>query len=495
MRRPALGRNVIANMASVVMFIATAGISVPLILEHVGLAGYGIWTVALTAILYVTVAESGLGPAVQRFVAVARGGGDLSGVSGLLWTSIAIYALVGVLLMVALLIAAPALVDVFDAPRSLRGDAEYMFRVAGVVIAVALLVTALGNVQQGLERFVSFAVTAVFSSVAYLTALVILLSGGGGLREVAIAALIQQGVLLAGRIVALRDILFRRPELLSRTDGREIASYSARLQLTVLSTLVNSQTDKIVVGVVAPATTLGQLGIGAQVAESGRNVHAGALSPIISRLSRAHGERDGAGLSELFARLNRLWLVMVVGTTAIGLASLYPLIESWLGPGHGDAALLGGFLVLAYGVNMLTGSGIAYLRAVGRPGLEARYGAIVIVLNVIATIALGLAAGAVGVVAATATAYTLGTIWFARNLRREAPGLPPRPLAPALAALPLALVCAAVALGWGLLAIELLPTGASIVPVALGAGVAFVAYVVGVTGVRPTRENLRALVA
>ena len=53
-------------------------------------------------------------------------------------------------------------------------------------------------------------------------------------------------------------------------SGARSLSFALRLQMTVLSILVNTQTDKLVVGAVATPATLGQLGIGSQVAEAGR---------------------------------------------------------------------------------------------------------------------------------------------------------------------------------------------------------------------------------
>jgi hypothetical protein len=200
-------------------------------------------------------------------------------------------------------------------------------------------------------------------------------------------------------------------------------------------------------------------------------------------------------MRELFDRLNRLWLVGVVGLIVIGAATIYPLIEAWLGPGHGKAALFGGFLLVAYGSGLLTATGIAYLRAVGRPGLEARYGIVLIGLNLVSTVALGLAFGAVGVVAATTVTYAVGTAWFVGRLHRVAPDLPPRLMRPAVMALPLALAAGAVSLALGLASVALLPTGLSLVPIGLASGAAFVAYVSLATGVRLTRENVRALVA
>ena len=118
----------------------------------------------------------------------------------------------------------------------------------------------------------------------------------------------------------------------------------------------------------------------------------------MNRMAVTSGREGPLALSRLFSRLQRLWAGTVVGATIIGVASLYPLIEAWLGGRHGLAAELGAFLVIGYGLNILTGPTIAYLRALGRPGLEARLGFVTMGLNLLLSVVLGLAFGAVGVV-------------------------------------------------------------------------------------------------
>ena len=88
--RPALSRNVTASVLNAVAVLATSLVSVPLILDAVGTAGYGAWTLGLTVILYISILETGLGPAVQRFIAFARGAGD-STPSGCCWTTLTLY--------------------------------------------------------------------------------------------------------------------------------------------------------------------------------------------------------------------------------------------------------------------------------------------------------------------------------------------------------------------------------------------------------------------
>src|SRR3954454_25007632 len=119
----------------------------------------------------------------------------------------------------------------------------------------------------------------------------------------------------------------------------------------------------------------------------------------------------------------------MIGGTLIGLGALYPLIAGWLGPGHTRAAVLAAFLVAGTGFSMLTGTGVGYLRALGRPGLEGKTGLVVVGLNLALTVPLAIAFGAIGVVAGTFGAYVYGVFWFMGRFWRAAPELsrPPIP--------------------------------------------------------------------
>ena len=493
--RPALSRNVAASVGNAAAVVATSLVSVPLILDAVGTAGYGVWTLGLALILYASILETGLGPAVQRFTAFARGGGDSAALGRLGWTTLALYLAGGLLGGALLALLAPLLVDLFDLPGRLHDDAETMFRLLGGALALALLAAGMGNLLQGLERFGTLALSAAAGALAFLAG-VIALAEPEGLPGLAIAACIGQGVTLLVRAGAVRGAVFAgRPALLPRGEVGRVVGFSARLQVTVLSELVNWQSDKLVVGLVAPAATVGQLGIGAQFADGGRLLSGAALSPIQSSFALAAGAGDDAGLRRRFAALHRLWVLGVLGAGAIGAASLPPLIEAWLGDGYGEAALLGAFLVLGSAAGLSTGTGIAYMRAIGRPGLEARMGPLIVAVNLALTIPLAFAAGARGVVIGTLGAYALGAAWFFSRLHRHVPASPVRGRSDAARALIAALLAAAASLGFGLAAVALLPGRLALPVVALGVAAALLGYAAAVLGVRPTPSGLRRALA
>lgn len=492
--RGRLGPNVVGSMVSVGSTVAAALVSVPLILAKIGTAGYGVWTIAMTVVLYLTIADTGFSPAVQRFVAAAHGRSAFELTRRLLWTSLAIYVAIGTLLLAALELSAHALTGAFHVPTGLRTDAVTLFELLGPLILLALVVNAIGNVLQGLQRFLAFGWTAGAGAIGYLVALVILLEAGAGLVGVGVAAVIQQALVAVLRLVAARDVILGSPPaLLRRTELRELFGFSARLQMSVLAALINVQSDRLIVGLVASTVTVGQLGIGSQVADAGRLLALAAFSPIVSSLSFAVAAGD-QGVRAHFVRVNRLWTVTTIGATAVGVGAVDPVITAWLGPGHGQAALFGAMLIAAYGIGLLTATGVAYLRAIGAPGLEARLAAVIIGLNVAFTIPLALIVGAVGVVAGTVGAYVLGTAYFFIAVRRMAT-MPPRPLRALGRPLVASLAAGVAAFGWSTAMAAWLPTGPALVPVGLGCLAVMVTYLSYAVGVRPTPAHVRDLLA
>ena len=337
--RPALSRNVAASVLNAAAAVATSLVTVPIILDAVGTAGYGVWTLGLALILYASILETGLGPGVQRFAAYARGRQDDEELARIAVTSFVAYALLGALAGLVLVAIAPLLVDLFDLPARLQSDAETMFRILGGALALTLLAAGAGNLAQGLERFGTLALSAAAGALAFLIA-VIALADEHGLPGLAVAACIGQGVTLLARSVVLAG-LAGVPRLMHRDELRRLVGFSARLQVTAFSELVNWQSDKLVVGLVASPATVGQLGIGAQFADGGRLLAGAALSPVHSAFAHLAGTGDEDGLRRRFAQLDRLWVLGVLGGGVIGAATLPALIEAWLGDGYGEAALLG----------------------------------------------------------------------------------------------------------------------------------------------------------
>jgi len=490
--RGGLKRNVASSGLNVLVVIGTSLVVVPLLIDRLGLAAYGVWTLVQTIVLYVTTAELGVGPALARFTSVHATHPHRP--RQVLLTALGLYVAAGLAVVVSCRLFAGAFVDLFSVPADLHDDSSATVALIGWVTLAALVAGALGHVLSGLERFVAFTWSNVLGSATFLIALAVLLRDDPRMQDAAYAALMQWSVVAVVRLGMLRRIAFSRgPRRPGRDLVRELFGFSIRLQGAVLATLLNTQTDRVVIGAVSPATTLGQAGVATQMADAGRFLGYAAFSPIMSRMAVTYGTEGTTGLDRLLERQRRLWIIGVLGAIAVGVGAARPAITVWLGDGYDEAALFAALLIAGYGIGLLPSPEFGYLRAVGKPGLEGVYGIVTVAVNLVATIVLGVLAGALGVVIATALAYLLSTGWVLTRSRRSVPASTDRPIPAVRLAVCMALAGAATyGAGEGLLAVA--PRGVALIGLVAAVPVVIVLYLMALAGLRPlhTLRDLRA---
>src|SRR3954454_20438996 len=106
-----LETNVLASVVNAVAVLGASLVAVPLILAAVGTAGFGVWSLGLAILVYASMADAGLGPAIQRFTAVAKGADDDDGVAQLVWTMLVTYAAVGAIAVLVLHLSSRGIVS------------------------------------------------------------------------------------------------------------------------------------------------------------------------------------------------------------------------------------------------------------------------------------------------------------------------------------------------------------------------------------------------
>ncbi|MDP4603535.1 MAG: MATE family efflux transporter, partial [Solirubrobacteraceae bacterium] len=254
-------RNISASVITALIGIAAALIATPMIIDYVGKAAYGVWTVSMAIVIYIGIIEAGMAPAVQRYIAVARGADDHAGAARVFWSTLTFYLGIGILAALIIELLAPQIAALFDFPRGLEEQATELLRIVGLAVPLGLAMAALANLLQGQGRFTSIAVTAALGSVGYLTAVIWLVGSGATLAQLGWAVIAQQSVLLVSRAVLAAGSLRVRPGLVSGEEAVAIAGLSARLQLSVASLIINGQSDRVVTALVAPPAVVAEVGI------------------------------------------------------------------------------------------------------------------------------------------------------------------------------------------------------------------------------------------
>jgi len=279
------------------------------------------------------------------------------------------------------------------------------------------------------------------------------------------------------RTVSLRDVVMHgRMRLADRKLMRELGRFSAFLQLSMLGNVVNLQSDRVIAGLVATPAAVGQLGIGSQVATAVRLVGASAVSPVLTQLSMAHAASERNPLLADFRQINRAWWLTVLGGSAVLIVSLAPLMEAWVGSGHDQAAFFGAILIFASTAYLLSAPGTSLLAATGRPEIETVYTVLTAVINIGGSIAFGVAFGVTGIVAATAGAYVIGSVWFLIQLGRVVRWFPDEPIPLIMRVISRLAPVSALAYAWCWVVQAVVPTGYAVVPAGLGIAACVFAY-------------------
>ena len=84
-----IGRNTVFGVIARVAQVATRLVTIPIVIAHLGLGGYGIWAIIMTSAAYMRFGSVGIKSAFQKYVAEATGNGNYETANQLLSTGCA----------------------------------------------------------------------------------------------------------------------------------------------------------------------------------------------------------------------------------------------------------------------------------------------------------------------------------------------------------------------------------------------------------------------
>jgi O-antigen/teichoic acid export membrane protein len=142
-----IGRNTFFGLFASVVQVATRLVTVPIVIHHMGLGGYGIWNIIMMSATYMRFGSVGVKTAFQKYVAEATGNGNYERATQLLSTGCAIM----LVLSVAVLIPTAFLSRYFA--RVAGVPPEFLNSAAGSIALLALIMM-MANVGAAYEAIV-----------------------------------------------------------------------------------------------------------------------------------------------------------------------------------------------------------------------------------------------------------------------------------------------------------------------------------------------------
>lgn len=395
--------NVLGGYVAYGLMMATNFALVPFLLDTLGKARYGLWSLVFAIGQMSVLLDMGMLGAIRRFQSEAMASSDSARSNEVLGVTLTIYATLGALAAGVVLSGIWWLPLFAEVPTDLRGEMVVALIGAAVFIATTFLRSPFVGVLFGRNRIDLDRIVTSIQRVLYACVAAVLVLTWRRTLDVLTVSMVSTAllwlistVLLAKREHSAMRLGFRGP---SSPVFRPLISFSALAMLSTVAVVLQQQGPKLIIGNVcdvdAVAETQVLLVLGSMVLAMLR-VLSLPLFPVASRL-------DQARLKDLYVRGSSLCVLL-------GLCMVLPLtflspevLGQWAGPSF---VRLWPVLVMILAAALLHASQVPAIHIITARKGVARISVIVLTESVTLLVALWILAGPVGLgVAAVGIAF------------------------------------------------------------------------------------------
>jgi O-antigen/teichoic acid export membrane protein len=365
------GKNALYSGISWLVPAVVAFIAVPITVNGLGLAGYGVIALVGAVSGYLGLLDLGLGQGIVRYIAMFVSLKQGATARECLRLVLGWFAGVGAVGAFAMWALAPWLAGtLLKVPTALVGEATAAFRVGGIAFALGMLASVIAYVPESFLRYDLVSLLNGTLATVSPAGTALLVSLGYGILAVVWFNVAMSAVsCIAWGAVAVH-LLRTLPDEGPAFSGvrRSFLRFSAAVAANRIWTVIQAQTSLVVVGVAGGVAQAGLFQVPNNITSriTGLLNRMGTvLLPTGSQLA-AEGEHDL--LVELYERSSRLFYLLNASMTGAVVVFAEPLLTRWVSPEAGaKAGVAFAFLAIAAGVNAVS-MAAGYLNlALGRP--------------------------------------------------------------------------------------------------------------------------------
>ena len=280
-----IGRNTLFGVVANGVQVLTRLVTVPIVIHHLGLGGYGIWNVIMMTATYMRFGSVGIKTAFQKYVAEATGNGDYDRANRLLSTGSAIMLALSVAGLIPVAFFSERIAHIAGVPAEFLKSAGGAIALLAVIMLMANVGAAFEAIVMGGHRIDLVRKFNTFFSIGEAGAIVAVLHFGYGLT--AMAAVMGTSELLyltccyfvSHRIVPQIHLGIR---WLSKDVLYELFRFAGSYQLVNLLEVVYNSLIPVAILRSFGANSAGVYAVVTRVVTSATSIQDAFLPPILS---------------------------------------------------------------------------------------------------------------------------------------------------------------------------------------------------------------------
>lgn len=405
----------VINMANMIVSLILGMVCTPVIVRYMGDSEYGIYTLAMSLIAYLSVLDLGFGNALVRYTAKARAiGKSENKILGLFFSFYIIVAFIAAVVGAILY----NYINAFFATSFSLSEINILQKVFIIMLCNAVVsfpCSVFSSIISSHERFIYANVLNFIKNIFSHVLMIILVLEG--FKSVALAVT----SLIITIVVAMINAYYCFSKLnISIEFGRfegvfysEVAVYSFFILLNIIVDQLYASTDKIILGKVCGSVAVAVYGIGVTFQSYFQNFSisiSGVFLPYITKLSV--GENSKEKMSNTFLRVGHIQLILLSFILAGFLAFGKSFIELWVGKNYYDSYYIALIIMAPAIVPLSQNIGISILQALNKHRIRSVMYLCIAFINVAISIPLAIKFGGIGSAFGTAVGNLLGQIMF-----------------------------------------------------------------------------------
>lgn len=382
-------------------------------LDMLGQSEYGLYSLAQSAVSYLSLLSFGFGSTIIRYIAKYRAEGNKEAVEKTYGFFILLYSILSLLVLVVGVFISCNVEPIFH--RGLTVAEQSKMRILVLIMtfnsALSFPVSVFSSMITAYERYIYRKLIDMLATVGAPAANLIALYMGYASIGMSVAATIIQFIMLPLYAGYCFKALGLRPRfsILPKPLIKELFGFSAFIFLGSLVDMLFWSTDKVILGMLSSSVAVAIYNVGGTfnniVMQLSTSI-SGVLTPKITGMVVKNASKNE--LTELFIRVGRLQFIVIAiivsGFTVFGRA----FINLWAGAEYADAYWITILTMFPLCVPLIQNTGLSIVVAQNKHQFRSIVYLIIAVLNVISTYLTVPTMGYIGAALCSCVSYLLG---------------------------------------------------------------------------------------
>lgn len=388
----------------------------PFMISKLGDGQYGIYSLANSLISFVTLLDLGFGQTLVRYISKARATGDTEEEHKLNGFFLKMYlGIAGVALMIGygIVVLYPRL-----AANAFDGEEIRLFRIVFLIllvnVAVSFPMSVFSATLNAYEKFFLLKLANFIITVFKYLVMFFLLIFGYELVAIAVVVLISSLIMQCIYVIyAIKKIGIQFSFSKIETNlTNEILHFTFYIFLNLIIDFLYSNTDKLILGVVAGTVSVSVYSIGIYFSQYFSELSTAMSGVFLPKIMGLYQKRKRNEISNLFNQVGRLQMTLLFlvlgGYVCLG----REFINLWVGSTYRDSYLIGIIIMLPSIVPLTQNIGISIIRAMNIHKYRSYMYIVIAIVNVVISVPLAMKYGGIGSAIGTCIATFLGQIFF-----------------------------------------------------------------------------------